>query len=61
MESAHSNTEASVSGHRLYSNGKSIEFVGRKRNSFLVRKKMGLVIFLSEMKKEEKFGLILPQ
>ena len=26
-ESAHANTEASVSGHRLYSDGKSIEFV----------------------------------
>ena len=34
MEPAHANAEASVSGHRLYSDGKSIEFVEGKRNFF---------------------------
>ena len=52
-ESALANTEASVSGHRLYSDGKSIEFVDGKRKFFLVRMKMGLGIFLSEEKQEE--------
>ena len=33
-ESAHAITEASVSGHRLYSDGKSIEFVEGKRKFF---------------------------
>ena len=60
-ESAHAITEASVSEHRLYSDGKSIEFVGRKRNFFKVRKKMGRGIFLSEEKRGENFGLILSQ
>ena len=32
VESAHAITEASVNGHHLYSDGKSIEFVGRRRN-----------------------------
>ena len=51
-ESAHANTEASASGHRLYV-GKSIEFVDGKRKFFYVRMKMGLGIFLSEEKQEE--------
>ena len=53
MESAHAITEAIFSGHRLYSDGKSIEFVDKKRNFFKVRMKMGLGIFLSEEKREE--------
>ena len=53
MESAHAKTKASVSGHRLYSDGKSIEFIDRKRNFFQVSIKMGPGIFLSEEKKEE--------
>ena len=53
MESAHAITEASVSGHRLYFDGKSIEFLDGKKNFFKVRMKKGLGIFLSEEKKEE--------
>ena len=41
MESAQANTEASVSGHRLDAGGKSIEFVGRKREFFLSQKENG--------------------
>ena len=52
-ESAHANAEASVSGHRLYSDGKSVEFVDGKWKFFWVRMKMGLGIFLSEEKQEE--------
>ena len=52
-ELAHAITETSVSGHRLYSDGKSIEFVDRKRNFSEVRMEMGLGIFLYEEKKEE--------
>ena len=52
-ESAQANTEAMVSGHRLYSDGKSIEFVDGKRKFFQVRLKMGLGIFLSEEKQGE--------
>ena len=52
-ESTHANTEASVSGHRLYSDGKTIEFVDGKRKFFWVRMKMGLGVFLSEEKQEE--------
>ena len=52
-ESAHAITEASVSGHRLDSDGKSIEFVEGKRKFFEVKMKMELGIFLSEEKQEE--------
>ena len=34
MESANAYTEASVSGHRFYSDGKSIEFVDGKKKFF---------------------------
>ena len=52
-ESAHAITEASVSGHRLYSDGKSIEFLDRKKNFFKIRMKKGFGKFLSEEKMEE--------
>ena len=40
-ESAHAITEASVSGHRLYYDGKSIEFVSKKSGIFLSQKENG--------------------
>ena len=52
-ESAHANAEGIVSGHRLYSDGKSVEFVDGKLEFFWVRMKMGLGIFLSEEKQQE--------
>ena len=47
-KSAHANAEPSVSGHRLDTGSKSIEFVGRKKEFFSVRKKMGLRLFLRD-------------
>ena len=47
-ESAHANTEASVSGHCFDSSGKSIDFVGGNRDFFQVRKRMGLRLLLRD-------------
>ena len=46
-ESAQANTQASVSGYRLDSGGKSMKWVSKKakkREYFLVRKKMGIFL-----------------
>ena len=40
MESAHANTEASVSGHCLDSNGKSMDWVSKERECFLPQKEI---------------------
>ena len=44
-EPAHASAEASVSGHRLDSDGKSIQKVNKEEGIFL-SKKLGLKIFL---------------
>ena len=61
-ESAHANTEASVSGHCFDSSGKSIEIVGRKRDFLQVRKGMGLRLFLrdwNDFAAKTEIGIVL--
>ena len=41
MESAHANTEASVSGHRVDSGGKSMQKVSKEDGIFLSQKEKG--------------------
>ena len=48
-ESAHANAEASVSGHRLDSGGKSRKRVSKKRDFSQNRKKMGLRTILRDL------------
>ena len=65
-ESAHANTEASVSGHCLDSSGKSMKWVNKKEGTFLSRKENGtenvfvdleldLEFFVWEKQSEEEF------
>ena len=61
-EPAHANAEASVSGHRLDSDGKSIQKVNKEEGIFLSQKKMGLRIFLrdwNEFAAKTEFGIVL--
>ena len=61
MESAHAITEASVTGHRLDSGGKSMKWVSKKAGN-KVRKKMGLRKFLrggTEFAAKTEFGIVL--
>ena len=46
-EPAHANAEASVSGHRLDSNGKSIQKVNKEEGIFLSGEKWDLEYFCS--------------
>ena len=61
-ESAHVNTEPSVSGHCLDSSGKSMKSVSKKKDFFWGRKKMGLGMFLrnwNEFTTKTEFGIVI--
>ena len=57
--SAHANTEASVSGHRLYSDGKSIEVADRKRKLFSSQKENGTSNIFVRREKGKDLRIIL--
>ena len=49
MESAHDNTEASVSGHRLDSRGKSMQKVIKKEGTFLSQEENGTLKIFAKL------------
>ena len=55
MESAHANTEASVSGHFLDSSDKSMKCVSKKREFFEVGKKVCRWIFFADLEVDLEF------
>ena len=61
-ESAHANTEARVSGHCLDSSGKSMKVVSKKSKIFSIRNKIGLTIFLrdwDDFAAKTEFGIVV--
>ena len=58
-KSAHAITEASVSGHRLYSDGKSMEFVEGNRKFFLSQNENGTWNIFVRREAGREFSIIL--
>ena len=61
-ESAHASTEARVSGHSLEFSGRIMKWVSKKMEVFVVKKRMGLRIFLrnwNDFAAKTKFGIVL--